>query len=56
VYLRSSSDPAQSASENLVINNELDLTIFKPIRVQDFKYLRILLTNVQCVMVGACKN
>jgi hypothetical protein len=41
---RSSREPAQSASENLVINNEWHLPIFRPMRVQLFRYLKILLT------------
>jgi hypothetical protein len=44
------------ASEKALTNVESELTNFKPrVRVY-FKYRRILLTAVQCTVVGACKN
>jgi hypothetical protein len=50
-----SKQPAQSASEKALSKRELDLQIFNPSFVLDFKYLRILFTAAQCSVVGACK-
>jgi hypothetical protein len=44
--LRSSRQPAQSASENALASNELFLEIFNPSLVQPFKYRSIRFTAV----------
>jgi hypothetical protein len=53
VDLLSSTDPAQSASENPLTNIELDLLILSPNFVFNPKYLKILFTAAQCISVGA---
>ena len=52
VERRSSEHPAQSASENALTSNEGDLRILMPSCMVCFKYLMILLTAIQCTLVG----
>jgi hypothetical protein len=54
--LRSFGHPAQSASANMLIVVELDLTKRKPSFNVPLTYRRILLTAPQCTEVGECKN
>jgi hypothetical protein len=53
VDLLSSTFPAQSASENALTSLEPDLLIYRPISMEPLTYLRILLTALQCTVVGA---
>jgi hypothetical protein len=55
VDLRSSIHPAQSASENALIKVDIDFVNVRPVVIVFFRYLKILLTAVQCVVVGECK-
>jgi hypothetical protein len=56
VDLLSSAHPAQSASEYALTNKELDLYILTPSLVEPLRYLKIRFTDVQCIVVGECKN
>jgi hypothetical protein len=55
VDLLSSIHPAQSASEKALIKVDTDFVNVRPVVIVLFRYLRILLTAVQCVVVGECK-
>jgi hypothetical protein len=55
VELLSSTDPAQSASERTLIKVDIDFLKVSPMVRVCLIYLKILLTVVQCTMVGACK-
>jgi predicted RNA methylase len=51
----SSTQPAQSASEKALIILDFDLLNARPVLIVPFTNLRILLTAVQCSVVGACR-
>jgi hypothetical protein len=52
----SSTQPAQSASEKALTIIDFDLLIFSPIPHVPRTYLNILLTELQWIVVGACRN
>jgi hypothetical protein len=53
VDLLSSRDPAQSTSENPLINSNLHFLIFKPTQMELFRYLSIRFIATQYAIVGA---
>jgi hypothetical protein len=53
---RSSTQPAESASEKVLTNMDLDLLILSPSFNVPCMYRRILLTALQCIVVGAWRN
>ena len=52
----SSWSPTQSASKNALTRREDDLQILSPISKVCLRYLNILFTAAQWIVVGACKN
>jgi hypothetical protein len=56
VDLLSSMLPAQSSYEKALTRVDSDFRTFHPNLVVYFIYLNILMTAVQWIVVGACKN
>lgn len=56
VDLLSSGQPAQSTSEKAFTRVELERTNFNHREEVYLRYLRIILTDVLCRLVGVCKN